>query len=157
MARIPAAAAAAFTRSYISRMYVLYLFTFCISIYLYTSPALRRIIQYLRVLDAPVADARHYRNAYCISLTTHTKGLHSCCIDTPALSGIGIITKLERLCTTTDHTTPLRLLHRRCSGKPKKKENGIQLGMEIVHVDDSIHTHSSALPYIVTVWLYTTS
>ncbi len=58
--------------TYLECMYCIYLHFASASTY--TSPALRRIIQYLRVLDAPVADARHYRNAYCISLTTHTKG-----------------------------------------------------------------------------------
>jgi hypothetical protein len=57
--------------TYLECMYCIYLHFASASTY--TSPALRRIIQYLRVLDAPVADARHYRNAYCISLTTHKR------------------------------------------------------------------------------------
>lgn len=80
MARIPAAA---FTRSYISRMYVnvfIYILHQHLPIHLQGSNVSYNIYE---LGYAPVADTRHYRNAYCISLTTHTqKAVHSCCIDT---------------------------------------------------------------------------
>ncbi len=127
---------------------MLYLFTFCISIYLqmYSRGA---DVYNIHAFDAPVADTRHYRNAFlswqhsrAVQLLLHRYRASVIWNRNNHKTREATVHRLRR----PDHAAAAAAMFAGYRRRSRKKRKWDPVGMEIVHVHDSI-LDSFALPY----------